>query len=307
MNLPEVALLIPAYNSAKTLPNLLEDAHRQTHPFAEIIVYDDGSNDATSEIASQYHCKVIRSDVNRGAGYARQKLLEAATKNYIHFHDADDRMNPNFLEILLPYCVNGVAVCCTLKEVQKDGEVLLRKYSDLNSEVDKISFFIRNFVHMNTMIYPREEVLAKGRFDTELRTNQDRVFHYRLAASDIKFIFVDKPLVTQIRNPESTLSNTKFSKIIANFIRGAEIALDIFPEKYHGLLTEYLMFYAEKAAYKGAYDLVKQAVALAKNSGQVSLEAYGFLSRILSQLIGIEKMLILRGYYAKFRRSITSV
>jgi glycosyltransferase involved in cell wall biosynthesis len=297
-------LLIPCYNSARSLPLLLHDALQQSLPFSEVIVYDDGSTDDSGAVAERLGCRVIRDEINRGVGIARQRLLEAATTDYVHFHDADDRLDEHFLEALLPYCSESVAVCCTLREIGKNGKVDLRTYAALNEGTDKIAFFILNFVHMNTVIYPRRAAIGAGGFDAELRINEDRVFHYRLAAADLNFRFVDQPLVTQIRNAQSTLSNTEFATIVTNFIRGTEIALEIFPERYRSLLAEYLLFYAEKAAYQGEYELVRWAVKLAKRCGGVSLEAYGLPSKILSHLIGIEKALITRCQYAKWRQSI---
>lgn len=302
MQYPSISLLIPCYNAAKSLHLLLNDVLQQTIAFSEIIVYDDASTDNSAEIANQYGCQVIEGEINRGAGFVRQQLLEAATSDYIHFHDADDRIEANFLEFLLPYCTESIAVCCALKEVQKDGKILVRTYEPLNKEVDKISFFIRNFVHMNTMIYPRKASIEAGGFDVELRTNQDRVFHYRLATSNLSFRFIDQPLATQIRNVHSTLSNTKFSHIVANFVRGAEIAMDIFPQAYYPLLAEYLLFYAEKAAYRGEYSLVKHSITVAKRCGAKSLTAQGRFSNVLSQVIGIENTLIVRHQYTKLRQ-----
>jgi glycosyltransferase involved in cell wall biosynthesis len=304
MSLPSVALLIPCYNSAQSLPLLLQDALQQTLAFNEMIVYDDASTDASGVIAEQLGCRVIRGEINLGAGHARQQLLEAASSQYVHFHDADDRMEPTFLETLLPKCDESLAVCCAMQEVGKDNKVTLRTYAALNEGTDQISFFIQSFVHMNTAIYPRMAAIEAGGFDAELRTNQDRVFHYRLAAANLRFKFVDQPLVTQIRNRQSTLSNTKFAAIVTNFIRGTEIALELFPPRYHALLGEYLLFYAEKAAYRGENALVHRAITAAKQCGIQRLETCGLPSQILSRVIGCEKTLIAKGQYARWRQSI---
>jgi glycosyltransferase involved in cell wall biosynthesis len=300
--LPKVTLLIPCYNSAEKLPYLLQDALRQTVPFYEIIIYDDGSSDDTTLIAEQFGCRVIGDTTNRGAGWARQQLLKAATTPYVHFHDSDDRMELNFLQVLLPYCQENLAVCCAMKEVLKSGDTVLRQYHSLNDKVDLIQYFIQNFVHMNAVIYPREAALRAGGFRSELRTNQDRVFHYSLAAENIRFIYIDQPLVTQIRHSESTLSKTKFSLIINNFLKGAEIAIELFPSKYHSLIGDYSLYYAEKAAYRSDYQLMHQAVNLARRCGVKDLCSSSRAVNLLSRFIGIRFTLIIRSKYAKFRK-----
>ena len=88
---PTIALCIPAYNAANYLPRLLKSAARQIIQFDEILVYDDCSSDATSEIAEQSRTKVIRGDVNRSY-FWEDKLSEITSCDWIHFHDADDKL-----------------------------------------------------------------------------------------------------------------------------------------------------------------------------------------------------------------------
>lgn len=305
--LPSVSLLIPCYNSEKKLPLLLQDALQQTQPFQEIIVYDDGSSDNTSLVAEKHGCKVIRGEINRGVGYARQQLLEAATSSYVHFHDSDDRMDKEFLETLIPYCQPDRAVCCSLKETLTNDKTFIHTYNPLNQNVDLIEYFIQNFVHMNTVIYPTKAALQAGGFKGELRTNEDRIFHYQLAVSGLRFKFINQPLVSRIRHSESTIAMAKFSATVSNFMRGVEIAMEIFPEKYYPLLGEYSLFYAEKAAYRNDYRTARRAIDMAKRCGVKYLSKQGKVSKLLSRLIGIEKTLFLRTKYALIRRKSSSV
>ncbi|MHB1049952.1 MAG: glycosyltransferase family 2 protein [Bacteroidota bacterium] len=65
------AVLIPAYNASLTLGELLS----RTAPVIaseNIIVVDDGSTDATAQIAERYHVQLLRHSANRGKGAALQ-------------------------------------------------------------------------------------------------------------------------------------------------------------------------------------------------------------------------------------------
>src|SRR5436853_1319451 len=93
-----LALCIPAYNAAEFLPRLLRSAVAQTIPFDEIWVYDDCSNDHTGETAAEFGASVVRGDVNHGCAFGKNALANRTTCNWIHFHDADDALYPNFVE-----------------------------------------------------------------------------------------------------------------------------------------------------------------------------------------------------------------
>ncbi|HWR76831.1 MAG TPA: glycosyltransferase, partial [Thiobacillus sp.] len=51
---PCFSVIIPAFNSAATLARAIESVRAQSWPAHEIIVVDDGSTDATAEVARQF-------------------------------------------------------------------------------------------------------------------------------------------------------------------------------------------------------------------------------------------------------------
>ena len=94
-----LALCIPAYNAALLLPKLLTSAREQAIPFDEILVYNDCSTDNTAEVARQYGATVVEGDVNSGCSTGKNRLAEVATSDWLHFHDADDDLLPNFTTV----------------------------------------------------------------------------------------------------------------------------------------------------------------------------------------------------------------
>lgn len=87
------SIIIPCWNQAEFLTDAIESALEQN---SEVIVIDDGSPDATSEIAKKFPIKLIRQ-VNKGLASARNTGIMNASGDYILPLDADD--------ILLPNCV----------------------------------------------------------------------------------------------------------------------------------------------------------------------------------------------------------
>lgn len=92
--MPAVALsiVIPAFNEAQRLPGTLatiNDYFRHRFGF-EITVVDDGSTDATGEVAARLPgVMVIRNPVNRGKGLSVRRGVLAAKGERILFCDAD--------------------------------------------------------------------------------------------------------------------------------------------------------------------------------------------------------------------------
>lgn len=62
-----IAAIIPALNAERTLPRIVAETRRQIEP---VVVIDDGSSDATGEVARAVGAIVLRHDVNRGKGAA---------------------------------------------------------------------------------------------------------------------------------------------------------------------------------------------------------------------------------------------
>jgi glycosyltransferase involved in cell wall biosynthesis len=73
--MPELVVFIPAWNEERDLPRVLEELARDL-PDADVLVVDDGSTDATAEIARRAGAHVVSFERNRGlatgiaAGYA---------------------------------------------------------------------------------------------------------------------------------------------------------------------------------------------------------------------------------------------
>ena len=56
--MPSVSCVIPVFNGERFLGEAIESALRQTIPVAQIIVVDDGSTDATREVACNFGARV---------------------------------------------------------------------------------------------------------------------------------------------------------------------------------------------------------------------------------------------------------
>ena len=93
----KISVIIPVYNSEKTIERLLNSVISQTYKNYEVIIINDGSTDKTESIISRYNSSNIKiiSKVNEGVGIARKIGFENATGDLVFFCDSDDYIPEN--------------------------------------------------------------------------------------------------------------------------------------------------------------------------------------------------------------------
>jgi glycosyltransferase involved in cell wall biosynthesis len=94
---PAVSVVVPAHQAASTLRTALESLLAQRPEPAEVIVVDDGSTDATAEIARGFSGVRVISQANAGPSAARNAGIAEASGPWVAFCDADDAWLPGKL------------------------------------------------------------------------------------------------------------------------------------------------------------------------------------------------------------------
>jgi glycosyltransferase involved in cell wall biosynthesis len=98
MEKPLISCIVPVYNGERYLSEALESISAQTYQPLEIIVADDGSTDATAEVAKSYGRRITYvHQTNRGYWAAKNLGLSAAHGHFIAFIDVDDLWHPEKL------------------------------------------------------------------------------------------------------------------------------------------------------------------------------------------------------------------
>jgi hypothetical protein len=75
---PRISVVVCSCNGARTIRDTFEGLKRLEYPDFEVIVIDDGSSDATAEIAAEYAVQLISTE-NRGLSRARNTGWQQAT------------------------------------------------------------------------------------------------------------------------------------------------------------------------------------------------------------------------------------
>ena len=129
----EISVVCPVFNAEKYLHRCVDSVLSQSFRDFELLLVDDGSEDAGGRICDEYaqadtRVKVIHK-ANGGVSSARQAGMDAATGRYFIHIDPDDWIDPDLLVRMHDTAVseNADVVCCDMLAVFSSAAVLLRQ------------------------------------------------------------------------------------------------------------------------------------------------------------------------------------
>jgi len=120
---PKLLIVIPAFNEVRSIRGVLEDLHRHI-PWADAVVIDDGSIDATAEIAADAGAIVLRLPFNLGVGgamrtgyrYAHEGSYDLAVQ-----FDGDGQHRADHIPHLLAVVAEGADLAVGSRVLDKGG------------------------------------------------------------------------------------------------------------------------------------------------------------------------------------------
>ena len=153
---PTAAIIIPAYNAAKTITRALDSvvealrhcAEKGLAVEAEIVVVDDGSTDDTAAVVAGWSAQVrlLRQPANTGAGAARNAGVRQSTGTFLFFLDADDMFYPNHIFT----CLDTLSADDALGYVFTRVKIDMPMHEDWRASLDEscpINFCLRRVWH----------------------------------------------------------------------------------------------------------------------------------------------------------------
>lgn len=235
-----ISIIVPIYNSSKTLDFCINSLLNQTYKNIEVILVNDGSTDNSLDICNKYSkldrkIKVINKE-NGGVSSARNAGLAVANGNYIGFVDSDDYIEKNMYEELfntLKKNNSKIAICniefkneygTTIKEFSHDNVVFGR---------DELPLYMFNVLCINgylcNKLYSRELIFINNdyiKFDETIRILEDNLFNYEIFNKNRNFTctYLNKKLYNYIQFKNNT-SNKKYdlSKLQYFLVREKQI------------------------------------------------------------------------------------
>lgn len=136
-------VIVPAFNEARNLPRVLS-AVRESNPTWDVAVVDDGSMDASAQVASNLGATVLRSVLNLGIGGAVQTgFLWARDHRYdvaVQI-DGDDQHDPGFIPALVaPIAAGQLDVVIGSRFLSEGG---FRSTALRRAGIQYLSWFLR--------------------------------------------------------------------------------------------------------------------------------------------------------------------
>jgi glycosyltransferase involved in cell wall biosynthesis len=272
-----VALCIPAYNAVNYLPRLLQSAKNQTIPFDEILVYDDCSTDDTAAVAGNYSAIVIAGDVNRGCSYGKNKLAQITSCNWIHFHDADDELLPNFTKLAHKWlnasnCPDVILFDYEWRDNETNQFLAVIHFNKHELEKDATAYAITNQINPFCGLYKKSRYLEVGGYDIDplILYNEDKAFHIKLAKNGLTFSAESEVSIINYRI-QNSMSATNAKKCVYAQYHVLEQTVATHGPKYTAELGEALLKNAAVLAKEGAWNYVRKAIHLANTIGYKAL------------------------------------
>ena len=197
-----ISVIVPVYNSRPTLTRCVDSLLVQTYHHVEIILIDDGSNDASGDICDRYSKKYERvrtiHQVNGGVSHARNEGIKNCMGDYLCFVDSDDFVDESYVQNF----VNGLSTNTDLvfqgiSEVHTDGRVVKKvpeeriyQYENVLDGISDINKYAM-FGYVCNKLYRRSIIEENHlRFDTNISLSEDRVFalHYMRFVNEMSVV-----------------------------------------------------------------------------------------------------------------------
>lgn len=214
-SLPQVSVIVPAYNFGHLISQTLDSIKAQTYPSWECVVIDDGSTDDTKQVVAAYaqrehRIKYVYQD-NQGLSAARNCGIRECAGEYVQFLDADDFIEERKLEQHALYLKQHAEVDVVYGNVryfrsENTRERLFSKDGAARSWMPEVSgtgteilraMIGQIIMPVNAALLRRSVFERVGFFDEQLRAMEDWDFWRRAARAGIRFQYFD---------PEGTLA-----------------------------------------------------------------------------------------------------
>jgi glycosyltransferase involved in cell wall biosynthesis len=236
---PKVSIIMNCLNGERYLRQAIDSAFNQTYKEWEIIFWDNGSTDASAEIAKSYGDRVhyFNSEKTLALGKARNLCMAQAKGNYIAFLDCDDIWLPQKLEKQVPLFErdNEVGLVFSDAIYFNENGIICQLYKKAKpSRGRMLGELLRKYHLCITSVMIRKSAVQNIEwFNNTLSLCEDACFFLRLAYR-FKLDYCDEPLVKyRVRPDSSTIKN------FGGFAQERDLILEVMKNEFPNFEKEY--------------------------------------------------------------------
>lgn len=189
--MPKVSIIVPVYKAEKVLSRCVDSILAQSFKDWELILVDDGSPDGSGVLCDKYANTIKPSNhqtirtihkQNGGVSSARNIGLEHATGKYITFVDADDYIQPDFLEKMAAATPADLVVC-GFKNIGPESFTPNDESLNLTEDCKAVEKLIDipYYTDAPWCKFFRRQIIVDNnlQFDRGLRLSEDTLFCYK--------------------------------------------------------------------------------------------------------------------------------
>ena len=208
----KISIIIPVYNSEKTIERAINSAISQDYINKEIIVVNDGSFDHTMDIVRKFKesIKIINTE-HLGVSHARNVGIGNSTGDYILFLDSDDYLLPDCLNIMIDNIMDYDVLCCSYKiknkamsynyffdKLEMNQEQFIKGLCKINSNDDYMYTWGKMF---------KRNTLSENLFPEGIRIGEDIAALIKVALKSTKIKTIDKEVYVYDKTKSAATKN----------------------------------------------------------------------------------------------------
>jgi glycosyltransferase involved in cell wall biosynthesis len=189
---PSIAVITPVRNGLPYLSEAIQRVRAQQYSELEIVVVDDGSMDASADVARNLGCRVVEA-IGVGPAAARNAGIRATSSELLLFLDADDLPGPNAL-------ATSVEALTRTPDAGFAQGWIQNFTATLDGVPDLLTKPYR-FINLGSALWRRSVLDSVGLFDEFLRLGEDQDFFMRCWERDVPRVLVDCVMLYYRRHP----------------------------------------------------------------------------------------------------------
>jgi glycosyltransferase involved in cell wall biosynthesis len=202
-----VSIIIPCYNAENYIKKTIDSVLCQTYQNFEIIIVNDGSTDSSSKIIKTVKDGRIHlvEQKNKGVSYSRNNGIYLAKGEFIVFLDADDLLDPSFLEKRVFRLSKSAAIACASSVIlidDKGNKIAKNKNYFAANKTSQILEFNDEIVTCPSSYLFKAEFLKKNdfTFNKNLQSSADKYFLLEVLKQGEIELINDSPVYYRILN-----------------------------------------------------------------------------------------------------------